>query len=72
LRIYDEVLSFHLYAIKQGYIAVDFYDGSIMFDFINKKTFLCDIEFYAKKPCINGWWVKFVEPMPRHRLISGT
>lgn len=53
LDVFDEILSFHNHVIKQGYIAIDFYDGSIMYDFNTKKTIICDIDFYSKMPYIN-------------------
>ena len=38
---------------KSGYVAVDFYDGSIIYDFSNDVTTICDIDFFRKKPTIN-------------------
>lgn len=32
---------------------MDFYDGCIMYDSVNEKTVICDIDFYAKRPQIN-------------------
>lgn len=37
-----------------GYVAVDFYDGSIMYDFLTGQTTLCDIDFFRKAPVINN------------------
>ena len=37
----------------QGYVALDFYDGSILYDFVNESTTICDIDLFRKKPCIN-------------------
>ena len=53
LQVFDEVLEFHSYVAKQGYIAIDFYDGCIMYDFNINQTKLCDIEIYAKIPYSN-------------------
>jgi aminoglycoside phosphotransferase (APT) family kinase protein len=53
LRVFDDILSFHAYVHEQGYVAVDFYDGSIMYDFTKGRTVICDIDFYVKKPYIN-------------------
>ena len=53
LRVFDEILEFHAHVAKQGYVAVDFYDGCIMYDFNIDRTILCDIEFYAKTPYNN-------------------
>ena len=53
LRVFDEILNFHAHVSKQGYVAIDFYDGCIMYDFNIDRTVLCDIEFYAKTPYKN-------------------
>jgi len=52
-KVFEEILSFHAYVAKQGYVAIDFYDGSIMYDFSKQKTVICDIDFYAKAPYTN-------------------
>jgi serine/threonine protein kinase len=52
--VFDDILSFHNYVNAKGYVAVDFYDGSIMYDFTQKKTMICDIDFYVKMPHINN------------------
>lgn len=52
-QVFEEILSFHEHVAKQGYVAIDFYDGSIMYDFGNRKSLICDIDFYAKAPYIN-------------------
>jgi serine/threonine-protein kinase len=53
-KLFDDILDFHAHTVKQGYVAIDFYDGSIMYDFNANKTFICDIEFYAKMPYTNN------------------
>ena len=53
LRVFDEILAFHAHVAKNGYVAIDFYDGCIMYDFNIGRTTLCDIEFYAKTPYNN-------------------
>lgn len=53
LHIFDSILNFHGFVAQKGYVAIDFYDGSIMYDFNTKKTYLCDIDYYRKKPYIN-------------------
>lgn len=52
-QVFEEILAFYAHAAKRGYVAIDFYDGSIMYDFVNRKTVICDIDFYAKAPYIN-------------------
>jgi aminoglycoside phosphotransferase (APT) family kinase protein len=54
LNVFDDILSFHAHIIDKGYVAIDFYDGSIMYDFNTKKTIICDIDFYSKIPYINN------------------
>ncbi|GAB2565175.1 serine/threonine-protein kinase [Gracilibacillus alcaliphilus] len=53
LETLDTIFSFHTYAESQGFVAVDFYDGSILYDFKNHLTKICDIDFYRKSPSIN-------------------
>lgn len=51
--IYAAILDFHLAVCRRGYVAIDFYDGCIMYNGDTKETRLCDIEFYAKAPVMN-------------------
>lgn len=54
LAVYDAVLTFHAHVLACGYVPVDFYDGSVLYDCALKKTLLCDIEFYKKRPYYNS------------------
>jgi serine/threonine-protein kinase len=54
LDVFDDILSFHAHVTDKGYVAIDFYDGSIMYDFSAKKTLICDIDFYSKAPYTNN------------------
>lgn len=47
------IFEFHVHVEKKNYVAVDFYDGSILYDFTNNITKICDIDLYMKKPFIN-------------------
>ncbi len=38
---------------RMEYVAIDFYDGSILYDFKNDTTMICDIDFFRKKPTYN-------------------
>lgn len=49
----DVLFSFLDIVSKNGYVAVDFYDGSIMYDFLRDTTTICDIDFFRKKPTFN-------------------
>ncbi len=53
MQVYEDVMAFHAHVAECGYVAIDFYDASIMYDFENKRTIICDIDFYVKKPYKN-------------------
>lgn len=53
LNSFQCILQFHVHIEKKGYVAVDFYDGSILYDFLINKTKICDIDLYRKKPMKN-------------------
>jgi serine/threonine-protein kinase len=53
-KIYSDILEFHAYIAEKNYVAIDFYDGSIMWDYANNRTIICDIDFYEKSPYINN------------------
>lgn len=49
----DVLFSFLQNVNKKGYVAIDFYDGSIMYDFETDKITICDIDFFRKAPVVN-------------------
>ena len=53
LTVFRDILCFFEYIASQNYVAIDFYDGSIMYDFDSGKTTICDIDFFRKQPCTN-------------------
>ncbi|QJD83250.1 serine/threonine protein kinase [Cohnella herbarum] len=53
LESIDKIFNFHVLVEEKNYVAIDFYDGSILYDFINNETKICDIDFYQKKPYFN-------------------
>lgn len=53
LDVFRDIVRFFEYVASQNYVAIDFYDGSIMYDFETGKTTICDIDFFRKQPCIN-------------------
>jgi serine/threonine protein kinase len=53
IDVFRDILDFHIHAAEQGYVAIDFYDGSILYDFSKGKTLICDIDLYSKRPYIN-------------------
>ena len=52
-EVFHRVLDFLEYVHSRGYLAVDFYDGIIMYDFESGKTTVCDVDFFVKKPYVN-------------------
>ena len=53
LESLNAVFSFHEFVEKQNYVAIDFYDGSILYNFAENKTIICDIDYFQKKPFTN-------------------
>lgn len=53
LLVADKVLEFLSYVEMKGYVPVDFYDGSLMYNFENNRLIICDIDLFEKSPNIN-------------------
>lgn len=53
LGVFRDILAFHSHVLDKGYVPVDFYDGSILYDLETDRTLLCDIDDYKKRPYIN-------------------
>lgn len=53
LHIYENVIDFLIDIAAMGYVAIDFYDGSIMYDTSRKIVTICDIDFFRKSPTVN-------------------
>ena len=53
LHIYENVIDFLIDIVAMGYVAIDFYDGSIMYDTSRKVVTICDIDFFRKSPTVN-------------------
>lgn len=53
LGVFAAVQRFMAHVHSKGYVAIDFYDGSIMYDFETGRTLICDIDFFRQKPCVN-------------------
>lgn len=53
LKVFADILDFMKYIAEQNFVAIDFYDGSIMYDFENERTIICDIDFFRKSPAVN-------------------
>jgi serine/threonine-protein kinase len=68
-QIFSDIMGFHAFVAERSYVAIDFYDGSIMWDAAHKRTIICDIDFYQKSPYVGrmGLWgsARFVSPEER-------
>jgi serine/threonine-protein kinase len=68
-QIFGEIMEFMAFVAERGYVAIDFYDGSIMWDSANERTVICDIDFFQKSPYVGrmGLWgsSRFVSPEER-------
>jgi len=53
IRAFEEIVEFHIYIAAKGYVALDFYDGSILYDYDKEKVVICDIDLYQKSPFQN-------------------
>lgn len=51
-QAFEEIMGFHAYIASKGYVAIDFYDGSILYNYDYNKVIICDIDFYQKSPYI--------------------
>jgi len=52
LRSLETIYDLHLVVAAAGFIAVDFYDGSIIYDFERGDTWLCDLDEYRPGPFV--------------------
>lgn len=53
LAVFSDILSFFEQVARENYIAIDFYDGSILYDFEKGRTTICDIDFFRRQPYTN-------------------
>lgn len=48
IRAMEQILNFHIEVERRGYVSVDLYDGSLIYDFDKKFMKICDIDLYRK------------------------
>ena len=53
LTVFADIMDFMKYIAEQHFVTIDFYDGSIMYDFNNQKTVICDIDYSRRSPAVN-------------------
>ncbi len=59
IKASNVLFSFLSAVSRNGYVAVDFYDGSIMYDFETDTTTICDIDLFRKNPAVNDMGKNF-------------
>jgi serine/threonine-protein kinase len=52
LKALDTIYDVHLLLAGQGFVAVDFYDGCLLYDFHRGRTYLCDLDEYRPGPFV--------------------
>lgn len=53
LNVIEKLFLFFEHVVESNYVAVDFYDSSIIYDFKKEKVTFCDIDLFRKMPTIN-------------------
>ena len=46
IRALDTIFDAHVAVASAGFVAVDFYDGAMIYDFENRQVHLCDLDSY--------------------------
>ena len=54
LAVLENIIAFHQHVQSKGYVAVDFYDGSMIYDFATDTFHICDIDEYSLAPLFNS------------------
>ncbi len=72
MAVFRDILRFLEYTASRQYLAVDFYDGSILYDFESGRTSICDIDFFRRMPCVNDmgrmWGSSLFQAPEEYRL----
>ncbi|WP_426446172.1 serine/threonine protein kinase [Paenibacillus sp. S-38] len=53
LAALGRIFEFHAHVEEKGYAAVDFYDGSLLYDYAGGGLTICDIDVYQQVPFVN-------------------
>jgi serine/threonine-protein kinase len=53
LGVLDQILDLHRVLAKAGWVAVDFYDGSMLYDFTAQSIHVFDLDSYHRGPFVN-------------------
>ncbi len=52
LDVLDRIFEVHVHTEREGYVAVDFYDGCVLYDFERHRVHLCDFDHYHPGPFV--------------------
>jgi len=52
VAVVDVILDAHLEVARRGFVAVDFYDGALLYDFAGHRGHLCDLDAYRPGPYV--------------------
>lgn len=52
LRALDTIFDAHVVVSERGFVTVDFYDGSVLYDFVRGDVHLCDLDTYCPAPYV--------------------
>jgi serine/threonine protein kinase len=72
-KVANQILTFMEHVERKGYVAVDFYDGSLMYNFETDELTICDIDFFQKRPVMNNigedyWGTKHMKAPEEYQL----
>jgi RIO-like serine/threonine protein kinase len=70
MQVFEDIMEFHAHVAAKGYVAIDFYDGSILYDYDNEKVIICDIDFYQKSPYVGDMGLGVQRVSYRRRNVS--
>lgn len=54
-EMFNDIPFFLIHVIKQGYVAIDFYDGSIMYDFGTRRSTITDASVSSHFQSLSEW-----------------
>jgi len=73
MHVAEQILNFMEEVENANYVAVDFYDGSLMYDFEKDNLTICDIDFFRQMPTVNDigedyWGTKRMKAPEEYKL----
>lgn len=73
LNVADQILDFANFVVSKNYALVDFYDGSLMYDFDTHLLTICDIDLFREMPLVNDlgtayWGPKRIKSPEEYQL----